>query len=129
MPAEREPRAPASPAGPGEAAATGEAVATPASGAGARSSRSAPRTEDPVRMAKLAAVHQALAEAARTIREHVVAHGVDVGRAFPEEARKIHYGEADPRGIYGEATTEEARDLIEEGIDVLPLPRLPEDGN
>jgi len=117
IPAEAEPRAPASPGG------------SPApAGSGARP-QPAPRAEDPVRMAKLEAMHQALAEAMRTVREYVTAHGVDVGRDFAEQARKIHYGEADPRGIYGEATTEEARELLEEGIDVLPLPRLPEDGN
>lgn len=48
-----------------------------------------------------------------------------VGDRFAEEARKIHYGEAESRGIYGEATAEEARALVEEGIDVHALPRLP----
>ena len=46
----------------------------------------------------------------------------DVGKDFAEEARKIHYGEADERGIYGESTVEETMELIEEGIDVMPLP-------
>lgn len=52
-----------------------------------------------------------------------------VGDKFAEEARKIHDGEVDPRGIYGEATTEEARSLIEDGIDFMPLPTFPEDHN
>ena len=47
-----------------------------------------------------------------------------VGRDFAEEARKIHYGEAQERGIYGEATIEESVELIEEGIDVMPLPTV-----
>ena len=55
--------------------------------------------------------------------------GDDVGDAFPEEARRIHYGEADPRDIYGRATAEEARDLLEEGIGILPLPLPPEERN
>jgi hypothetical protein len=48
-----------------------------------------------------------------------------VGPKFPEEARRIHYGEAEERGIYGEATREEATELKEEGVRVyrLPLPR------
>jgi hypothetical protein len=46
----------------------------------------------------------------------------NVGDTFPEEARKIHYGEAEPRLIYGDATPAEAADLQEEGIDILPLP-------
>jgi hypothetical protein len=52
-----------------------------------------------------------------------------VGRSFPEEARKIHYGESEARDIYGEATTDEANSLHEEGIPVLPLPPLPEEHN
>ena len=48
-----------------------------------------------------------------------------VGEDFAEEARKIHYGETDPRGIYGEATPDEARELREEGVDVMALPRPP----
>jgi hypothetical protein len=49
-----------------------------------------------------------------------------VGEQFPEEARRIHYGEAKKvRGIYGEATLDEARRLDEEGIEVFPLPKRP----
>lgn len=46
----------------------------------------------------------------------------DVGQRFPEEARKIHYNEVPPRSIRGVATLEESRELLEEGITVLPLP-------
>ncbi|SEH30754.1 DUF1178 family protein [Rhizobium sp. NFR12] len=53
----------------------------------------------------------------------------DVGEKFPEEARKIHYGEADARGIIGKASFDDVRELIDEGIDIAPLPTLPEDGN
>jgi hypothetical protein len=52
-----------------------------------------------------------------------------VGDRFAEEARKIHFGEADARGIYGEATAEEAHSLIEDGVDFMPLPVLPDDRN
>ena len=52
-----------------------------------------------------------------------------VGSRFAEEARKIHYEEAPPRSIYGEATAGEARELAEEGIGFHPLPPLPEDRN
>jgi hypothetical protein len=45
-----------------------------------------------------------------------------VGERFAEEARKIHYGEADPHGIYGEASAEESRELTEEGIEVGRIP-------
>jgi hypothetical protein len=50
----------------------------------------------------------------------------DVGDQFPEEVRKMHYGEADEREIFGRAKLEDARELIEEGIDILPLPNIPE---
>lgn len=52
-----------------------------------------------------------------------------VGDRFAEEARKIHFGETEQRGIYGEATFEEAKGLIEDGVEFLPLPVLPEDRN
>lgn len=52
-----------------------------------------------------------------------------VGKDFPEEARKIHYGESEERPIYGEATIEEAKELIEEGVDVAPLPPDLDDAN
>jgi hypothetical protein len=59
----------------------------------------------------------------------IKASAEDVGEKFPEEARKIHYGEADARGIIGQASVGEVRDLLEEGIEVAPLPVLPEDAN
>jgi hypothetical protein len=61
--------------------------------------------------------------------EHLKSNAENVGKAFPEEARKIHYGEAEERNIYGEATVEEAKSLYDEGIPALPLPKLPEEHN
>ncbi len=52
-----------------------------------------------------------------------------VGDKFAEEARKIHFGESDPRGIYGEATLEEAKGLAEDGVSFMPIPVFPEDRN
>jgi hypothetical protein len=65
----------------------------------------------------------------RKVRREVENRAEYVGPNFAEEARKIHYEEVEQRGIYGEATSEEARELTEEGIEFLPLPRLPEDHN
>ena len=65
----------------------------------------------------------------REMRRHVEENADYVGDKFAEEARKIHFAETEARGIYGEATADEATALIEEGIEVFPLPRLPEDGN
>ncbi len=63
-----------------------------------------------------------LREAMAKLRVHVEANCDYVGREFPEEARRIHYGETETRGIYGEANLEEVRELQEEDIEVLPIP-------
>jgi hypothetical protein len=56
------------------------------------------------------------------LRQYVQQNADYVGPEFAEEARKIHYGETEHRHIYGEATLEEAKELLEEGVDVAPLP-------
>jgi hypothetical protein len=53
---------------------------------------------------------------------HVMANTEDVGERFAEEARRIHYGESEERGIRGQATPEQTQALLEEGVEVLPLP-------
>jgi hypothetical protein len=72
---------------------------------------------------------QMMMQMMREFRKHVSENAENVGDKFAEEARKIHYNEVEKRGIYGNATSDQARELIEEGIEVHPLPRLPEDGN
>jgi hypothetical protein len=74
----------------------------------------------------LAQVHP---EAAEMVQEawmkmvkHVMANTEDVGQNFAEEARKMHYGESEERNIRGQASVEETKDLLEEGIEVMPLP-------
>ena len=62
-------------------------------------------------------------------RKYIEEHADYVGPKFPEEARKIHYGETEERPIYGESTLSEARELIEEGIEVAPMPPDPGDLN
>jgi hypothetical protein len=61
----------------------------------------------------------------RQVRDHVEKNFENVGDRFPEEARRIHHGEARTRDIFGRATPEEARELHEEGIPVSPLPDPP----
>jgi hypothetical protein len=75
------------------------------------------------------AAHGELATAMRKLRAEIEAKSEYVGPRFPEEARKIHYEETPARGIHGEATSEEAQALAEEGIEFFPLPVLPEDQN
>lgn len=67
----------------------------------------------------------ALAAAWMAVARHVVANTTDVGSRFAEEARKMHYGETEERGIRGRTTEKEARELEEEGIEVMPF-ALPE---
>jgi hypothetical protein len=65
----------------------------------------------------------------RKLREEVIAKSEYVGPRFAEEARKIHNEEAEQRGIYGEASSAEVKDLVDDGVEVYPLPVLPEDHN
>jgi hypothetical protein len=65
----------------------------------------------------------------KELREHVTKNADYVGPRFPEQARKIHYGEVEHRSIYGEASPDEAKALHEEGIEFHPLPILPDEFN
>jgi hypothetical protein len=65
----------------------------------------------------------------KELRDHVTKNANYVGAQFPEEARKMHYGEIEHRSIYGEASPDEAKSLHEEGIEFHPLPVLPDDQN
>jgi hypothetical protein len=65
----------------------------------------------------------------KELREHIVKNADDVGQKFPEEARKMHYGETEHRSIYGVATPEDAKELAEEGIEFHPIPILPDERN
>ncbi len=56
--------------------------------------------------------------------QHIVSKSEDVGPRFAEEARRIHHGESPERAIRGQASAEETRELLDEGIPVLPLPIL-----
>ena len=72
---------------------------------------------------------QAIRAMLKAVREHVTKNSDYVGPAFAEEARKMHYGEAEHRSIYGEANAAEAKALVEEGIEFHPLPMVPDDRN
>lgn len=65
----------------------------------------------------------------RALHEHVTKTTEDVGERFAEEARRIHEGEAEERSIRGQASLEEARALMEDGISILPIPSLPDERN
>ena len=76
---------------------------------------------DAARKEQLTALRQ-LADKVRETADYV-------GQRFAEEARKIHFGEVEPRGIYGEASPDEAKSLAEDGVGFIPLPVFPDDRN
>ena len=80
-------------------------------------------------LATLTPQQRAFVDTMRKVREHVLATSENVGKKFVDEARKMHYEEAETRSIHGEASIEEAKALAEEGIDVFPIPELPDDRN
>ena len=86
------------------------------------------RTKEKMALAMNAAQKKAMAEL-KALTEKMRENADYVGDKFAEEARKIHFGEADQRGIYGEATAEEAKSLAEDGVEFMPLPVFPDDQN
>lgn len=82
----------------------------------------APSIATGARSGRLGEMHKAIADAARRARDYVEKNFEYVGDRFPEEARRIHYGEKESPGIYGEATGAEVKELVEEGVSISPLP-------
>ena len=108
---------PAAPAGPETAAPEAAAPDAPA----------ASRAAAPV--AVISPQERELRTKLRELREHLVKNADNVGQRFPEEARKMHYGEKEHRSIYGTASPDDAKALHEEGIAFAPLPVLPDEHN
>jgi hypothetical protein len=73
--------------------------------------------------------HARIRAAMRALREKVISEADYVGDKFAEEARKIHFKDVEARGIYGEATRDEIAGLIDDGVDFMPLPNLPDEQN
>ncbi len=93
----------------------------------APASAAAAPTKAPVAM--ISPQEQELRSKLKELRDHLTKNADHVGQKFPEEARKMHYGETEHRSIYGEASPEDAKALAEEGIEFHPLPVLPEERN
>jgi hypothetical protein len=83
----------------------------------------------PAPVAVISPQEQELRTKLREFREHLVKNAENVGQQFPEEARKMHYGEKEHRSIYGTASPDDAKALHEEGIAFAPLPVLPDERN
>ncbi len=93
----------------------------------AASAPPAPQGTEPVAM--ISPQERELRAKLKELRDHLTRNAENVGRKFPEQARKMHYGEIEHRSIYGEASPQEAKELHEEGIDFHPLPILPDERN
>jgi hypothetical protein len=88
-----------------------------------------PVQEAPAPVAMMSPQEREFRKKLKELREHLTQNADYVGRKFPEEARKMHYGEIERRSIYGEASPDQAKELHEEGIEFHPLPVLPDERN
>lgn len=94
-----------------------------------KTGRARDRARDKEIAHRLRTVQAQVAEAAGRARDYVEKNFTYVGDKFPEEARRIHYGETEQASIYGKATAKEAQDLVEEGVGIAPLPEKPEEAS
>jgi hypothetical protein len=86
------------------------------------------RKKEKIALAMGEAQKQAMAQL-KALSEKMRENADYVGDKFADEARKIHFGETEARGIYGEATPEEAKGLVEDGVEFMPIPVFPDDRN
>jgi hypothetical protein len=105
----------------------GAAALAPAPGS--EPSLPAPAPAAPAPVAMMSPQEHELRRKLKEIREHLTKNADYVGQKFPEEARKMHYGEIEHRSIYGEASPDQAKELHDEGIEFHPLPVLPDERN
>ncbi|MBI4275993.1 MAG: DUF1178 family protein [Rhizobiales bacterium] len=112
-----------------------KAIMRPAIGnAGKSKSKPLPAAETPApaetnQVAMMSPQEREFRKKLKDLRDHVTKNADYVGKTFPEEARKMHYGEIEHRSIYGEASPDDAKKMYEEGIEFHPLPVLPDDKN
>ena len=92
--------------------------------------RGTPASEDsPTSMPAMMAEEREMRAELKELHDHLVKNADNVGGQFSNEARKMHYGDIEHRPIYGEASAEEAKSLIEEGVEVGSLPVLRDNRN
>jgi hypothetical protein len=117
-----------------------KALMVPSLGRGTKKGKSAPAPEAPAPdtaaptepkapVAMMSPAEQEFRTKLKELRDHLTKNAENVGAKFPDEARKMHYGEKEHRSIYGEASPQEAKELLEEGVELHPLPVLPDERN
>jgi hypothetical protein len=102
-------------------------AAPPSETSSSKEGRSSAEASAPVAM--ISPQEQEVRARLKELRDHLTKNADDVGAKFPEQARKMHYGEIEHRSIYGIASPKEAKELADEGIEFHPLPVLPDDRN
>jgi hypothetical protein len=109
-----------------------KAIMAPALGRGTKK-RSAPAPAEapsaPEQVAMISPQEREFRAKLKELRDHLISNADNVGKKFPEVARKMHYGEVEHRSIYGEASSQDAKELLDEGIEFHPLPILPDERN
>ena len=110
-------------------ARTDKTIDVPAPAPAAPPAAPVPAPQAPGPVAMISPQERELRTKLKELRDHLTKNAENVGRKFPEQARKMHYGEIEHRSIYGEASPQEAKDLHEEGIEFHPLPILPDERN
>jgi hypothetical protein len=89
----------------------------------------APANPTPAPVAMISPQEREFRAKLKELRDHLAKNADNVGEKFPEEARKMHYGEIEHRSIYGVASPDEAKELSDEGVEFHPLPVLPDERN
>jgi hypothetical protein len=112
----------------GRGARKGKRAATPAPAEVAPAPEPA-KAEDKTPVAMVSPQEREFRSKLKELRDHLTKNADNVGAKFPEQARKMHYGEIEHRSIYGEASPKEAKELHDEGVEFHPLPVLPDDWN
>ena len=97
--------------------------------AGAPPSSPPPAADTTSPVAMISPQEQEFRKKLKELRDHLTKNADYVGQKFPDEARKMHYGDIEHRSIYGEASPDQAKELHEEGIEFHPLPVLPDERN
>lgn len=108
-----------------------KAIMAPRLGNGRRGKTVAPQAPEGEdrQVTVLSALDKQLRSQIKELHDFVASHSDDVGERFPDEARKMQHGDIEHRPIHGKASVDEARALLEEGVDVVPLPALPDQRN
>lgn len=109
-----------------------KAIMAPSIGRAGRQAEAEPAPApqpEPQPVALLSGRERELRRLLKEVREHVKKNADYVGDEFPELARQMHHEEIEKRSIYGEAQPDEVRELLEEGVEVQPLPMLPDERN